>query len=112
MFKYLLVDQAVPAMCRSRAAARLRADYPSGSPAERMTKWQRRLYTVSLPIFPPPILGWRIRFGQMWTRRYVASAIPTDGIAHLGWLASELRGSDKAFQSLHEQLVDVIPNRG
>jgi hypothetical protein len=30
MFKYLLVDQAVPAMCRSLAAARLRADWPSG----------------------------------------------------------------------------------
>jgi hypothetical protein len=26
MFKYLLVDHAVPAMCRSLAAARLRAD--------------------------------------------------------------------------------------
>jgi hypothetical protein len=30
MFKYSLVDQAVPAMCRKRAAARLRADWPSG----------------------------------------------------------------------------------
>ena len=30
MFKYLLVDQAVPAMCRRRAAARLKADWPSG----------------------------------------------------------------------------------
>ena len=48
----------------------------------------------------------------MRTRRYVASAISTDGIAHLGWLASELRSPDKALQSLHEQLVDVIPNRG
>jgi hypothetical protein len=26
MFRYLLVDHAVPAMCRSRAAARLRAN--------------------------------------------------------------------------------------
>ena len=33
MFKHLLVDQAVPAMCRSLAAARLRADCPSGNAA-------------------------------------------------------------------------------
>ena len=79
------------------------------SPAERMTQWQHRLWPIGLNIFPPPILRRPIRFGQMRTCRYVASAISTDGIARLGWLASELRGPDKAFQSLHEQLVDVIP---
>jgi hypothetical protein len=31
MFKYRLVDHAVPAMCRSLAAARLSADCPSGN---------------------------------------------------------------------------------
>src|SRR6478735_5282004 len=31
MFKYFLVDHAVPAICRRRAAARLRADWPSGN---------------------------------------------------------------------------------
>ena len=31
IFKYLFVDQAVPAMWRSLAAARLRADCPSGN---------------------------------------------------------------------------------
>jgi hypothetical protein len=31
MFKYLLVDHAVPAMCRNLAAARLRVDWPSGN---------------------------------------------------------------------------------
>ena len=51
-------------------------------------------------------------FGQLWTGRYVASAIATDSIAHLRWLAVKLRGPDKAFQCLHEQLLDVIPNRG
>src|SRR5262249_15000708 len=30
-FRYLLADQAVPAMCRSLAAARLSADCPSGN---------------------------------------------------------------------------------
>jgi hypothetical protein len=30
MFEYPLVDRAVPAMCRERAMARLRADWPSG----------------------------------------------------------------------------------
>ena len=30
MFRYLLVDHAVPAMCRSLAAARLSADFPTG----------------------------------------------------------------------------------
>jgi hypothetical protein len=30
MFKYPLVDRAVSAMCRERAMARLRADWPSG----------------------------------------------------------------------------------
>jgi hypothetical protein len=31
MFRYLLVDQAVPAMCRRLAAARLSANCPSGN---------------------------------------------------------------------------------
>ena len=31
MFKYRLVDHAVPAMCRSLAAARVSADCPSGN---------------------------------------------------------------------------------
>jgi hypothetical protein len=39
------------------------------SPAKRVTKWQRRLWPVSLYIFPPPILRRPIRFGQMRTCR-------------------------------------------
>jgi hypothetical protein len=79
------------------------------SPAEWVTKWQHRLWPVGLHIFPPPILRRPIRFGQMRTCRHVATAISTDGMAHPGWLASELRGPNKAFQSLHQQLIDVIP---
>jgi len=40
MFNYLLVEHAVPAMCGNRAAARLRADCPSGNAP---TTWVRRL---------------------------------------------------------------------
>jgi hypothetical protein len=38
MFKYRLVDHPVPAIWRSLAAARLRADFPSGkAPTTRVT---------------------------------------------------------------------------
>jgi putative transposase len=50
MFKYLLVDHAVPAMWRSLAAARLRADCPSGNaPTTRVRRLiSRRLRSSGL----------------------------------------------------------------
>jgi hypothetical protein len=43
MFRYLLVDHAVPAMYRSLAAARLSADCPSGNaPTTRLRLGERR----------------------------------------------------------------------
>jgi hypothetical protein len=60
MFKYLLVDQAVPAMCRSLAAARLRADCPSGNApttrARRLSLAQDALEGVIGTNTPPVLL--------------------------------------------------------
>jgi hypothetical protein len=41
-----LIDQAVPAMCRSRAAARLRADWPSGKAPTTRVRRLSVLYLV------------------------------------------------------------------
>src|SRR6266566_6433174 len=56
MFRYLLVDHAVPAMCRSLAAASLSADCPSGNaPTTRV----RRLISLALPVRTASIISAR-----------------------------------------------------
>src|SRR5215472_9415989 len=54
MFRYLLVDHAVPAMWRSLAAARLSADWPSGNAPT--TRVRHRAFALLDPLLASPAL--------------------------------------------------------
>jgi hypothetical protein len=87
MFKYRLVDHAVPAIWRSLAAARLRADCPSGNaPTTRVRRLiSRRMRSSGLlsgmrllvPLSIPPGL----RISATWVNRDEGVGSTRDGQA-------------------------------
>src|SRR6516225_287433 len=100
MFRYLLVDHAVPAMWRSLAAARLSADWPSGNaPTTRVRRRiSRRMRSSGLLVRnPPPVL---LREGvvgeRLLDRRFhqlggAAQAQATQLLDHSGGLLARCR---------------------